>query len=144
MVRGQGPANRLSPRHSYALGIPHTETRPAVSQNVYFKVCSILRLFLSSGHRRLPAGSPARRHPAKAAKARDPRVFTQDEIGRLADVVKRENARDWAIFLLLPDTGIRATELCSLSLSDVHNERQEPLELRVRDDTVYVINSPQA
>jgi integrase/recombinase XerD len=101
------------------------ETRAAVGQNVYFKLCSILRLFLnflvSQGF--LPT-LPLDVVRPKRLKA-GIRVFTQDEIRRLADVVKSENARDWAIFLLLLDTGIRATELCSLRLSDVHNERQE-------------------
>lgn len=43
----------------------------------------------------------------------------------MRQVVAQENARDWAIFMLLLDTGIRASELCNLCLDDVRWDRQE-------------------
>ena len=52
-------------------------------------------------------------------------VFSQKEMERLRDVTFRENVRDWAIFMLLADTGIRATELCQLKVSDFRFERAE-------------------
>lgn len=47
-------------------------------------------------------------------------VFTMEEVEALAAVVKRENPRDWAIFLMLLDTGIRASELCAVRIQDIH------------------------
>lgn len=47
------------------------------------------------------------------------KLFTPDEVERMRQVVTKENARDWAIFMLLLDTGIRAPELCNLRLEDV-------------------------
>lgn len=44
---------------------------------------------------------------------------------RLSQVVAKENARDWAIFMLLLDAGMRASELCNLRLEDVRWDRQE-------------------
>jgi integrase/recombinase XerD len=53
------------------------------------------------------------------------RVFTHAEMLRLRDLVWTENARDWAIFMLLLDTGMRTGELCQLHLTDVHWDREE-------------------
>jgi integrase/recombinase XerD len=44
---------------------------------------------------------------------------------RLRDIVRNENVRDWAIFLLLLDTGIRASELCGLHVADIRWDRGE-------------------
>jgi integrase/recombinase XerD len=52
-------------------------------------------------------------------------TFSDDEIAALHKVVKTENVRDFAIFMLLCDTGIRANELCSLRVDDVRLERAE-------------------
>jgi integrase len=53
------------------------------------------------------------------------KVFTPEEIERMRQVVTKENARDQAIFMLLLDSGIRASELCNLRLDDVRWERQQ-------------------
>ena len=52
-------------------------------------------------------------------------VFTRAEVFRLRDVVRGENERDWAIFTLLLDTGLRCGELCSLRFDDVRFDRRE-------------------
>lgn len=101
------------------------ETQAATSVNVYFKVCAILGMFLrfavTEGYlRTLPIDVPRPRRLKASIK-----VFTTVEVTRLAGVVKNENVRDWSIFILLLDTGLRASELCSLRLSDLHLERRE-------------------
>jgi integrase/recombinase XerD len=46
--------------------------------------------------------------------------FTQDEIRRiLAEAVKRDSVRNRAIVLFLLDTGVRASELCALTIGDI-------------------------
>lgn len=52
-------------------------------------------------------------------------VFTDEEMDRIADIARKENARDWAIFMLLVDTGIRANELVSLTMDDLRLDRKE-------------------
>jgi integrase/recombinase XerD len=52
-------------------------------------------------------------------------VFTDKEIDALHKVVRSENVRDYAIFMVLVDTGVRANELCSLTLDNVRLERGE-------------------
>ena len=95
------------------------------SRSNYCKVCAVLHRFLqfskSAGFiTELPLQVPRPKRPRSHVQ-----VFTQDEIARLRDVVIGENPRDWAIFVLLCDTGIRARELCSLRLTDVHLDREE-------------------
>jgi integrase/recombinase XerD len=43
----------------------------------------------------------------------------------LRDVVQKEHPRDWAIFMLLNDTGMRSSELCGLNILDVRWDRAE-------------------
>jgi integrase/recombinase XerD len=80
-----------------------------------------VRYLVAEGHleaRPLNIRRP-KRHQAEV------RVFSVQEVQSLAAVVRRETERDWAIFLLLLDTGMRATEICSLRLDDVRWDRQE-------------------
>jgi integrase/recombinase XerD len=67
---------------------------------------------------------PLRIEQPKRLKA-EIKVFTEDEMLRLRDVVSKESPRDWAIFMLLNDTGLRANELCSLRFEDIRWERRE-------------------
>lgn len=53
------------------------------------------------------------------------KVFTSDEMQRITRVVQRENLRDWAIFCVLLDTGIRSNELINLKVDDVRLDRRE-------------------
>ena len=53
------------------------------------------------------------------------KVFTEDEMLRLRDVVAKETQRDWAIFMLLNDTGPRTNEMCSLRFDDIRWNRRE-------------------
>ena len=52
-------------------------------------------------------------------------AFTVDEMQRLHEVVRKENVRDQAIFMLLLDTGMRTSELCNLRVDDIRWSRQE-------------------
>jgi integrase len=92
---------------------------------VHGKVCGIVGLCL----RHLVAEGVLRELPIWIRRPRrlraEIRTFTQAEMLRLRDVVVQENPRDMAIFMLLADTGIRASELCSLTVSDFRWERRE-------------------
>lgn len=52
-------------------------------------------------------------------------VFTVEEMHALAKTLAKENVRDFAIFHLLLDTGIRANELCTLRCQDFRWDREE-------------------
>jgi site-specific recombinase XerD len=52
-------------------------------------------------------------------------IFSEEEIDSLHKVVSRENVRDYAIFLLLCDTGMRANEVCGITLDDLRLDRGE-------------------
>jgi integrase len=89
------------------------------SRLVYAKACMILGLFLAwcvneDELRALPCLIPR----PKRLRA-EIRVFVPAEMLKLRDIVRNENVRDWAIFLLLRDTGIRASELCGLRVTDI-------------------------
>ena len=100
-------------------------TRLGTTANTYFKVCALLRLFLAyvvdEGH---VLSMPLHIERPKRLRSQI-QVFTSEDVRRIRDVVKAQNARDWAIFMLFVDTGLRAGELCSLRLQDVHLDRQE-------------------
>jgi len=95
----------------------------------YAKLCAILNRFLRYvvQHDHLPT-IPLEVPRPKRLRA-EVKVFTQAEMLRLRDVVTREHARDWAIFMLLTDTGMRASELCGLRVQDVRWDRGE-VEIR--------------
>lgn len=67
--------------------------------------------------------------PIKLAEPKRPiveiPVFTSPEMERITKVVQKENLRDWAIFAVMLDTGIRANELCSLTVDNLRLERRE-------------------
>jgi len=94
---------------------------------VYAKVCMISGLFLTwcVSEDELPA-LPCLIPRPKRLRA-EIRVFVRAEVLRLRDIVRQENVRDWAIFLLLLDTGIRASELCGLHVADIRWDRGEVL-----------------
>lgn len=99
--------------------------REDASKGDYGKVCAILkRLFGFFIAEQWLESEPLRIERPKRLKA-EIKFFTPDEVQRMRQVVAQENARDWAIFMLLLDTGIRASELCNLCLDDVRWDRQE-------------------
>jgi site-specific recombinase XerD len=53
------------------------------------------------------------------------KVFNADEMDRLYKMVSKENPRDFAIFMLLCDTGMRASEVTGLRVEDVRLDRSE-------------------
>lgn len=72
------------------------------------------------------------------------RVFTFAEMLRLRDLVRTENVRDWAIFMLLLDTGMRTGELCRLAKRTVlpgFRIRQQRSTFR-QYGAVFVDNAP--
>lgn len=99
--------------------------RAASSAGTYRAVCVVLGLFLKHlvDEEHISAMAVTISKPKRLESAIN--VFTHDEIVRIHAVVKSENVRDQAIFMLLVDTGLRAGEVCSLRLSDLHVERRE-------------------
>jgi len=76
-----------------------------------------------------PGTLKAMRVPALEKKLKP--TFTVEEVYALYEACKREGTRflidrDRAIITLLLDTGIRASELCSLKLEDVHLSPEDP------------------
>lgn len=101
------------------------KTRARITRQGYGKVCAILirffRWLVDEGHiSAVPTqiSRPQRLRP-------EIKVFVEAEMLRLRNVVVREHPRDWAIFMLLLDTGIRTGELCGLRVADVHWDREE-------------------
>lgn len=107
------------------LGAYLDHVRTTATRSNYAKVCAILKLLLAFWvQEQLIESEPIRIERPKRLKA-EIKVFTPEEVERMRQVVAKENARDWAIFMLLLDTGIRASELCHLRLNDVRWDRQE-------------------
>lgn len=108
-----------------AVGAYLDHVREHTSKSDYGKVCAILKrrfgFFLDE---QLLENEPLRIEHPKRLKA-EIKVFTPEEIERIRRSVAKENARDQAIFMLLLDTGIRASELCNLRLDDIRWERQQ-------------------
>jgi len=61
---------------------------------------------------------PMREIKTPKVPSKFPNVLSDDELRRMLSVAKRD-PRDNAILLMLLDTGVRAAELCGLSLDDV-------------------------
>ena len=101
------------------------DTRERTSAIVYGKVCAIVMLFLKHvvSEDILPELPLHIRRPRRIRT--EIRTFTQSEMIRLRDFVANESIRDQAIFMLLADTGIRSSELCSLRISDFRWDRRE-------------------
>jgi integrase len=97
------------------------------SRLVYAKVCMILGLFLAWCVSEAEISALPCIIPRPKRQRAEIRVFVRAEMLRLRDLVRKENVRDWAIFLLLLDTGIRASELCGLQVSDIRWDREEVL-----------------
>jgi site-specific recombinase XerD len=108
-----------------ALGSYLDHVRSLATRGDYGKVCAILkRLFEFFVLDDIIEAAPMRIDQPKRLKA-EIKVFTEEEMLRLRDVVAKETPRDWAIFMLLNDTGLRAKELCLLRLDDIRWERRE-------------------
>jgi site-specific recombinase XerD len=108
-----------------ALGSYLDYVRSLSTKGDYAKVCAILkRLFDFFVLEDIIKALPVRIDQPKRLRA-EIKVFTEAEMFRLRDVVARENPRDWAIFMLLNDTGLRASELCTLCVDDIRWERRE-------------------
>lgn len=108
-----------------ALGSYLDYVRSLATRGDYGKVCAILKrlfgFFVLDG---ILDAAPMRIDQPKRMKA-EVKVFTEDEMLRLRDVVAKETPRDWAIFMLLNDTGLRANEVCSLRFDDIRWDRRE-------------------
>jgi integrase/recombinase XerD len=103
-------------------GNPH-ETR-ALSSGTVKSYHSSLRTFcnwcIAEG---FLTSSPMENMPAPIDRPDQVQPFTQNELELLENSAKKNRKvtrRDEAIFLLLLDTGIRASELCSLSVKDIN------------------------
>jgi len=103
------------------------ETQSLVPTGTYYRlsvmVKRLLKYLVSEDHiSELPIKFEMRKPRRKQID-----VFTPDEMRKLAAVVAKENPRDYAIFHILLDTGLRANELCSLRCQDFHWDREEVL-----------------
>jgi integrase/recombinase XerD len=96
-----------------------------LSQYSYAKAVTLMKRFLKW----LVEEDELERIPIKVKTPRAPdaeiKVFTEEEMTALHKVARRENVRDYAIFMLLVDTGMRANEICRLTLDDVRLDRSE-------------------
>lgn len=101
------------------------EMKAKAAPSSWRRAVTVLKRFLGYCHdegylNRIPLrlSEPARKETEIA-------VFSDEEMTRIAQVVQRENVRDYAIFILLVDTGIRCNELTNLLVSDLRLDRKE-------------------
>jgi site-specific recombinase XerD len=106
------------------LGAYLDHVRTVATKGDYGKVCAILKRLLDFCVAESYIDVVLRIERPKRLRA-EIKVFTPEEMIRLRNVVIKENVRDWAIFMLLNDTGLRASELCNLRADDFRWERQE-------------------
>lgn len=86
-------------------------TRQITSENVSFKVCAIVGLFLQH----VVAEFQQERIPFEIVRSKRPKaevhVFHTEDVRRIQEVARNENDRDRAVFMLFVDTAIRAGEI---------------------------------
>jgi len=103
--------NKQNPRCS-------TFLRPATVHISYSHLRTFFRWTAAEG---VVESSPMDRLPPPIARPDQIQPFTQDQVEAILQAAKRSNhpRRDKAIILFLLDTGVRASELCALKMSDV-------------------------
>ena len=101
-------------------GNPHMTkpVRPRTVHTYHGHLRTLFRWIVAEGD--LPA-SPMERIPVPTSRADQIQPFTSEHVNALLHAAKqsRHARRDEAILLFLLDTGIRASELCSLKVKDV-------------------------
>jgi integrase/recombinase XerD len=107
------------------LGAYLDQVRKVATKGDYGKVCAIIKRLLDFCIQEAYLDAPPLKIERPKRLKAEIKVFTPAEMQRLRNVVIKENARDWAIFMLLNDTGLRASELCNLRVDDFRWERQE-------------------
>lgn len=107
------------------LGAFLDEVRGIATRSDYGKVCVILKRLLAFWLSEQYIASLPMSIPSPKRFKAEIKVFTVDEMERLRVIVSKENARDFAIFMLLLDTGMRTSELCNLRVDDIRWERRE-------------------
>lgn len=92
--------------------------RPATTATYFTILRTLFRFLVTEG---AIETSPLETMARPVARPDQIQPFTQEQIGRLRAAARRSRhpRRDEAILLFLLDTGVRASELCSLQLSDV-------------------------
>lgn len=103
--------NKQNPRCS-------TTLRPATVHMYYSHLRTFFRWTVAEG---VVESSPMDRLTPPVARPDQIQPFTQDQVEAILQAAKRGNhpRRDKAIVLFLLDTGVRASELCSLKMCDV-------------------------
>lgn len=86
--------------------------------NAYIGMASLWSWLLAEG---LVADHIVRRVEAPKPDVLLVKPFTQDEIIRLLEHLGTETTRDRAMILFLVDSGVRASELCGIKLSDIRD-----------------------
>jgi integrase/recombinase XerC len=106
--------------------VAHLSTRRYAKRSIARKVSALRRYFRWATRRGLVATDPSSRLSAPRGEGRLPRVLKQDELTTLLDAPRTgaaedpaRRARDDAVLELLYGSGIRVSELCSLSVGDV-------------------------
>jgi len=92
--------------------------RPSTTKTYHGHLRTFFRWLIEDGHL---TASPMEAITAPAARADQIQPFTEKQVDALLSAAKRTNhpKRDTAIISFLLDTGVRASELCSLRLCDL-------------------------
>ena len=116
------PVNAVKSRHViiYRDGLAKDGRKPATINR---KLVSILVFFDWAVSTRLVEVNPARNVEHFPDEVSPPKCMNQSNLDRLMDTVREgNNIRDYAVFTLLLNTGIRVGELCELKVSDLDLE----------------------
>ena len=107
-----------------AVGTPRERTRKATAVNVLTSPLQSFLLWCEQA--RIIKEAPAMPKRVKSARSQRQAVIPTDE-KKLERVIERGGSkRDWAIYLVLVDSGLRVSELCALRWKDVCLVRGRP------------------
>lgn len=112
---GKGHRTQWLPLHRPRLEA-YTAQASVAPSSIYPKAWAIIALFLRScvneGELSILRFGPPRPKRLRS----EIRVLTRVEMLRLPDLVRNKNVRDWAVFMLLLDTGMRPASFASYTL----------------------------
>ena len=112
----------VKPRHviKYLKGLAKDDSKPATINR---KLVSIYVFYRWAVSTRLAEANPAEDVGQLPDEPHPPKCLNQFDLDRLMDTVQEgESIRDYAIFTLLLNTGIRVGELCELKVTDLDLE----------------------
>lgn len=115
------PAGSLNPRRPAARDDGHTNT--AATQQTYVKVIKVFFAWLVEEE--IIARNPALKLKKPGGPTRIIKTLSRPQLDALFAACDRSTAlgfRDFVLMLVLLDTGIRVSELCSLTLDNVRGD----------------------